>query len=185
MATTKLITAEDLFLMEEDEGRFELIEGELRDMPPTGEEHGEISALLTSFLVIHARQHELGTVYAAETGFFMARNPDVVLAPDVAFVSAGRLAEDRDRRKYVDIAPDLVVEVISPSESAGDVSNKVQRYLNAGVRLVWVVHPQTRTVDVYRADRTWDNHEVGDELDGGTVLPEFKLLLSDLFEYSR
>lgn len=181
MATTKLTTAQDLLLMSEDEGRFELIEGELREMSPTGEEHGELAAILTSQLLIHAREHRLGTVYAAETGFHLSRNPDVVLAPDVAFVRAGRLPADRDRRKFVEVAPDLVVEVISPSEQPGDVVNKVQRYLNAGVLLVWVVYPQQRTVAVFKADRTWDTLQGDAELDGGDVLPGFKLMLSELF----
>jgi Uma2 family endonuclease len=181
MATTKLTTAEDLLLMSEDEGRFELIEGELREMPPTGEEHGELAAILTSHLLVHSRKHQLGTVYAAETGFFISRSPDVVLAPDVAFVRAGRLAADRDRRKFVEVAPDLVVEVVSPSEEAGDVTNKVQRYLNAGVQLVWVVYPAQQTVAVFRADRTWTTLHTSDTLDGADVLPGFKLNLSELF----
>jgi Uma2 family endonuclease len=182
MATTKLITAEDLFHMQEDEGRYELIKGELREMPPTGEEHGELSALLTGFLVVHVRQHHLGSVYAAETGFIVSRDPDVVLAPDVAFVRAGRLSADRDRRKYVEIPPDLAVEVISPSESPGDVTNTVKMYLDAGVQMVWVVYPRNKLISVYRADRTWDTFETGDQLDGGDVLPEFRLALTELFE---
>ena len=181
MATAKLITAEDLLLMAEDEGRYELIEGELREMPPTGEEHGELSALLTSFLVVHVRNQRLGTVYAAETGFYISRDPDVVLALDIAFIRSGRLPEDRDRRKFIATVPDLVVEVVSPSEQPGDVTNKVQRYLDAGVHLVWVVYPQQRSIAVFKADRTWDNLQSNAELDGGDVLPGFKLPLAELF----
>jgi Uma2 family endonuclease len=182
MATTKLITAEDLLLMSEDEGRFELLEGELHEMPPAGEEHGEIGLDIAARIWIHVKDNLLGTAYNSETGFILARDPDVLVAPDVAFVRAGRLPADRDRRKFVEVAPDLVVEVISPSEQPGDVTNKVQRYLDAGVQLVWVVYPAQQTVAVFKADRTWDTLHTSDTLDGADVLPGFTLPLGELFQ---
>lgn len=181
MATTQLITADDLLLISEAEGRFELIEGELHEMPPAGEEHGEVGLGIAARVWMHVQEHSLGTAYNSETGFIISRNPDVVLAPDVSFVRAGRLPADRDRRKFIEVSPDLVVEVISPSEHPGDVTNKVQRYLNAGVQLVWVVYPQQRSVAVYRADRTWDSLQGDDSLDGADVLPDFTLPLAELF----
>jgi len=182
VTTTKLITAEDLFEVGEDGGRFELVEGVLQEKSLNGGQHGEISGIIAARIWLHAWGHRLGTVYAAGTGFYISRNPDVVLAPDVAFVHAGRLPEDRDRRKFVEVFPDLVVEVVSPSEQPGDVTNKVQRYLNAGTRLVWVVYPAQQTIAVFRADRTWDTLQGDAELDGDGVLPGFSLPLAEMFD---
>lgn len=181
MATTRLITAEDLYDMEDHGGRHELIEGELRKMAPTGEEHGEISALIAGFLIWHVRQHRLGTVYAAETGFVIARDPDVVLAPDASFVRAGRLSTDRDRRRYVEAPPDLAVEVNSPSDNANDVLNKVKLYLEAGVAMIWVVDPRHKTVTEYAPGQPPKFLSVEDELDGGDVVPGFTLHVAELF----
>ena len=181
MATTKMMTADDLFLMSRDDRRLELLDGALVERPLNNEEHGECSGAIAARIWLHVREHQLGAVYAAGTGFYISRNPDVVLAPDVSFVRAGRLPADRDRRKFIEVAPDLVVEVNSPSEHPGDVTNKVQRYLNAGVQLVWVVYPQQRSVAVYRADRTWDSLQGNASLDGANVLPGFTLPLADLF----
>lgn len=182
MTVTKLMTAEDLYLMGEDEGRFELIEGELREMAPAGEEYGEIGLGIAARIWGHAREHRLGTAYNSATGFILRRDPDLVFAPDASFVRAGRLSVNRDKRKFIEIVPDLVVEVISPSESPGDISNKVARYLDAGVRLVWVVYPENRMIGVYRADRTWETIQLDGTLDGEDVLPGFSLPLSELFD---
>ena len=181
MATTKLVTAEDLLLMDQDKGRYELIEGELRERPPAGEEHGEIGLGIAARIWLHVREHQLGTVYNSETGFVLARDPDVLVAPDVAFIRSGRLPEDRDKQKFIETAPDLFDEGVSPSEQPGDITNKVQRYLDADVQLVWIVYPRQRTVAVFKADRTWDNLQSDAELDGGDVLPGFKLPLAELF----
>jgi Uma2 family endonuclease len=176
-----MITADDLLLMSRDDCRLELLDGELVEHPFNNEEHGDCSGAIAATIWLHVRERQLGAVYAAGTGFFISSNPDVVLAPDVSFVRAGRIPEDRDRRRFIEVAPDLVVEVISPSEHSGDVTNKVQRYLNAGVQLVWVVYPQQRSVAVYRADRTWDSLQGDASLDGADVLPGFTLPLADLF----
>lgn len=180
MATTRLMTAEDLWDMGE-ESRHELIRGELHEMAPTGEEHSEISALITGFLMFHAREHGLGAVYTADPGFILARGPDVVLAPDVAFVRAGRLPAERDRRRFFEIPPDLAVEVVSPSDSSNDVADKVMTYLNAGVQLVWEVQPRLKTVTVHYPDRISKRLTTDDELDGGDVLPGFKIAVAEIF----
>lgn len=183
MATTRLMTAKDLWELGESgsSGR-ELIRGELREMSPAGDEHGELSASILWFLMLHVRQHNLGTVYAAETGFFIARDPDIVLAPDAAFVQSRRLRDDRDRSTFVEIPPDLVVEVNSPSDRISDVTDKVMIYLDAGVRMVWVVDPRRRIVTVYIPDHTAKILTTDDELDGGDVLPGFRLAVSEIFE---
>lgn len=183
MATTKLMTADDLWELGESWScRRELIRGELREMPPAGDEHGEISASVLWFIMRHVRQHKLGTVHTSETGFFIDRDPDVVLAPDAAFTRAERLRADRDRSRFVEVPPDLVVEVNSPSDRISDVTDKVMIYLGGGVQMVWVVDPRRRIITVYSPDRTAKIFTADDHLDGGDVLPGFRLAVSEIFE---
>ena len=122
----------------------------------------------------------LGAVYAAETGFWIEADPDTVRAPDVAFVSNARLPED-DPDGYARFVPDLVVEVLSPSDRADKVREKVRDWLAAGVRLVWVVHPKEKSVRVYREDSS-ESTVAGDQaLDAEPVLPGFRCSLDEVF----
>src|SRR5919206_2667519 len=117
MATQRrLMTAEELWRMPDDGQRHELIAGELTTMPPSGFEHGRLTARLTASLSRHVRTHGLGEVLAAETGFLLARDPDLVRAPDVAFVSRERVAAAGEVAGYCPGAPDLAVEVVSPND---------------------------------------------------------------------
>jgi Uma2 family endonuclease len=183
MATTKpkLMTADDLFAMPDRPGRVDLIRGELHEMPPAGIEHGEISAGLIARLWFFAQQHRLGKVYSSETGFFLFQDPDTVLGPDAAFVRTDREPPPSERRGYARLAPDLAVEVISPSERSGMIARKVSEYLEAGVRLLWLVEPQRHTVTVHRADRSVSVLHEPDTLDGEDVLPGFQLPVADVF----
>src|SRR4051812_48755474 len=106
----KLYTAEELWNLSADETKhYELIEGELVAMSPTGGHHGEVNAQFSWLIMTHVRTKKLGHIYAAETGFKLSENPDTVLAPDFAFISKKRLKSGTD--KFVPVAPDLVVEV--------------------------------------------------------------------------
>lgn len=181
MVTTKRATAEELALLPDDGWRHELIEGVLVRMPPAGGEHGEAeSEFVRHFgnLVVPAG---LGRVYPGETGFFFGRNPDTVLMPDVAFVRADRLPPRRDRRGFLPVVPDLVVEIVSPSNRSAVIADKVARYLAAGVRLVWVAWPDHRAVEVHAPDRPVRMLNEGDMIDGEDVLPGFRLLVADVF----
>jgi Uma2 family endonuclease len=181
MATTQLTTIEDVAQLGDKPGRFDLIRGELICMSPSGARHGIISARIAAFLIAHTNVSNLGSVFGAETGFVLSRNPDVLLAPDVAFVRKERLPEDDELDGYLEIAPDLVVEIVSPSDRLRDVSDKVMEYLQAGVGLVWVVEPRRKLVNVYLPDYTSRILTGDDELDGGDVLPGFRLPLSGIF----
>lgn len=181
MATTKLMTAEDLFRMGEETDRLELIRGELQRMPPAGGEHGEIGVELTGHLWLHVREHRLGRTYSADTGFILERDPDTVLAPDVAFIRTERLPAKADRVGFLPVPPDLAVEVISPSERRGAIATKAGLYLSAGVRLLWLVRPRTRTIEVHRADGSHQTLHTGDALDGEDVVPGFHLPVAELF----
>jgi Uma2 family endonuclease len=184
MATEKtLLTADDLLRLPDDGMRHELVRGELRTMPPAGGEHGIVAGEAFGVLRDYVRPRRLGVVFAAETGFFLAHSPDLVRAPDVAFVAAGRLQGERPPRGYVDLVPDLVVEVISPYDRAADVEEKVEDWLEAGVRLLWLVHPRRRWVTVYRSRHDIRRLTADEELDGGDVLPGFTCRVADLFPY--
>lgn len=179
MATTKLMTAEDLWLMGDDGWRHELIRGELIQMPPASHRHSKLAVRIGRKLGNYVEEHQLGDVTGADGGYILSRNPDVVVAPDAAFVRAERLPPEIPA--YLEMAPDLAVEVISPSERMSEVSAKVALYLDAGTQLVWVVQPSLKTVTVHFPDRTSKTFTIEDGLDGGDVLPGFKLAMSDLF----
>lgn len=181
MATTKLMTAEDLWLMEDDGWWHELIRGELIQMPPASHQHSKLAIRIGRKLGNYVEEHQLGDVTGADGGYILSRNPDVVVAPDAAFVRADRLPPQDDMPTYPELAPDLAVEVVSPSDRMNDVSDKVMLYLDAGTRLVWVVQPRFKTVTVHYPDRSAKTFTVEDELDGGDVLPGFTLAVVDLF----
>ena len=150
-------------------------------MSPAGAIHGKIAMRTGRVIANFVDEKKLGEVYAAETGFTIAHDPDTVRAPDVAFVSRARIPEAGEPEGFWSIAPDLVVEVISPFDKASEVQDKVRDYLTAGVGLVWVVDPQTRTVTVYESLARARVLLEDDKLDGGEVLPGFELALADLF----
>ena len=183
MRTLKnLFTAEDLERLPSIGKRLELVKGKVYEMAPAGGRHGGV-AMTTGIIVGgHVRSNGLGRVFAAETGFIIRRDPDTVRAPDVAFVSIDRLSADKIPDGYIDLIPDLVVEVVSPNDRRREVREKVEGWLNAGVRLVWVLYPATRTAIVYRSLDDVTNLTADDFLDGGDVVPGFACRVGELFE---
>jgi Uma2 family endonuclease len=180
-AQRTLMTADELLRLPDDHMRHELVKGELRTMPPAGVEHGFVEGELFAVVREYVRSHELGFTFGAETGFRISRNPDTVRAPDVAFVAKGRLPGDRPPPTFPDLAPDVVAEVVSPSNTATEVREKVQEWLEAGVRLVWVVWPSNRSVTEYRSPAEVRELAGGDQLDGFDVLPGFTCPVRDIF----
>ncbi len=144
---TRPFTADELLRLPDDGSRYELVEGELRKMSPAGGKHGRIGARILARLLTYVEQHNLGVVYGADTGFILSRSPDTVRAPDVAFDRAER-AVDTDG--YLPGAPDLAIEVISPSDLYTEVVQKTNQYLRAGTRAVVVVDPRKQIVQVHR-----------------------------------
>jgi Uma2 family endonuclease len=180
----RLYTADDLWDISHRAGetrRFEVVKGEPRDMTRTGGLHGVI-ALEIGYHVLHyvKKQHQLGYATSAETGFILATDPATVRAPDVGFVAKAHLSGPIPQ-KYFPLAPDLAVEVVSPSDTAQDIRERVRDFLKAGTRLVWVVYPESRTVDVYRSDGM-QVVEIDGVLEGGDALPGFELALRAVFE---
>ena len=136
---------------------------------------------IASIIGAYIRGKDLGVGFTAETGFVTGRAPDSVRAPDVAFVSKERLAGGRAPDGFVQTAPDLAVEVVSPNDSAAAIDAKVKEYFVAGARLVWVVYPGTKSVTAHRSpDETETLHE-GAVLDGEPVFEDFQVPVSELF----
>src|SRR5215212_8112943 len=167
----KLITADELLRLPDDGMRHELVQGELRTMPPGGWEHGQESSKLDRSLGNYVEAHELGEVATNEPGFLLATNPDTVRAPDVAFVRRGRLPTGVARRGYFNGAPDLAIEVISPNDLYTEVDEKVAEWLEHGTRMVLVVNRCRRTVAVHRPGRDVGILGIQDTLDGEDVVP--------------
>lgn len=181
MAITQHLTAEDLWGIGDDGYRYDLIRGELHRMAPDGGEHGEIGVTIAALLLAHVRPRRLGAVFGADTGFILARIPDTLLAPDVAFVHADRLPPRDQRIGFLELAPDLAVEIISPSERSGDVAEKVEIYLAAGVRMVLVVEPRLKTMTVHALGQPPRILHENDDFDGGDVLPGFCVPVAEMF----
>jgi Uma2 family endonuclease len=172
---TQTMTAEELLRLPDDGYRYELVQGELRRMSPAGHEHGDIVTNIITHMNAFARSRGLGKVYS-ETGFVIARNPDTVRAPDVAFVRADRVVPRGPG--YFPGAPDLAVEVISPTDSYTDVDEKTSEYLRAGCGAVIVVNPRTLAVHVHRAASVV---KVTDTLEVDDVVPGWKMPLAEIF----
>ena len=179
-APPEAVTAEGLWELDGSRGPCELVRGELREMTPAGENHGEIAFVVAQTIGDFVRRYGLGRVLAAETGCLLCRNPDTVRAPDVAFLRRGR-PRARGETGFVDGAPDLVVEVLSPSDTASGVNEKVEDWLHHGAQLVWVVDPASRTVTSYTPDHRALIHHESDQLRGDPVLPAFTVRAGDLF----
>jgi Uma2 family endonuclease len=166
------LTAEQLARLEIPNKRTELVRGVLVVREPAGYTHGRVAMNVALKLGVHVERTQAGQLFAAETGFTLARQPDTVRAPDVAFVRRQRLL-DPATRGFPDLAPDLVVEVLSPDDRPGEVLGKVADWLSAGCPLVWVIDPDRRSARVYRADGSVAVLEADAALDGEDVLPGF------------
>jgi len=177
----KLMTAEQLATLTPEASRGELIAGEFNSMSPAGFTHGRIALKIGTYLNMFIMEHQLGEAYAAETGFILKRNPDTVRAPDVAFVTAERAAKQEKETGFFDGAPDLAIEVISPSETMDDIEGKLFDYLDAGTQVVWLVFPRTQTITVYRSLKDIRIFTVDDTIDYEELLPGFSVAVKELF----
>jgi Uma2 family endonuclease len=174
-----LMTAEELLHASIPDKRTELVRGVLVVREPAGGRHGRVTNELARLIGNHVHAHQLGTVYAAETGFTLARHPDTVRAPDIAFVRPDRVP-DPEPLGFPEFAPDLVVEVLSPGVRPGEVLTKVGDWLNAGTPLVWIVDPERRAARVYRYDGSVTVVTESEMLEGEAVLPGFACPLASI-----
>jgi Uma2 family endonuclease len=183
----KQITADELWeivhLPENSEKRMELVRGEIIEMAPAGGEHGGVAANFLIEIGSYVKQNHIGKVTAAETGFALFQNEDgkdTVRAPDVGFITKER-APERLPKKYIRVVPDLVVEVVSPNDSAEEIQDKLNDYRRAGVRLIVFAYPSSQTMNVYTPNEA-RTLNVDDTFDGGDVLPGFTLPVRAVFE---
>lgn len=178
--TVKLITAEEFGQMPQpaDGSKQELMRGEIVEMPPTNQEHGLTQAQIVFLLKSLVTPNRLGWV-GSESGIVTEQDPDSVRGPDVYFFSIERMPQRPTG--YSEVAPDIAVEILSPSDRRGAVRDKVREYLAAGVRLVWVVDPETHTAMVYPGTMRGTELDATDTITGGDVLPGFTCTVADFF----
>ena len=182
MTKTKLITAAELLRLYSEGVRGELIRGELYETMPSGQQHGEIAMQIGHLLLSFVRPRRLGRVMGSDAGVWLERDPDTVREPDVAFFAADKMPPGETVRGYAEAVPNLVVEIASPSNSAREVRNKARMWLSFGVRIVWVVYPDARAVELHTGDGGRRMLAESDTLDGGDVLPGFSCRVGDIFD---
>lgn len=177
----RLITGEQLARMP-DPGPCELVAGRIVKTAPPGFDHGEIEGNGAAMIRQYARANKLGRVAVGEVGIYVSRNPDTVRGVDIAFISNERYAQRDPTLAFLDVAPDLIVEVLSPSNRISEIIEKLREYFAVGVRLVWLVDPDVKRVYAYRSLTDFRLFEAHDQLPGDDVLPGFSMPVAKFFE---
>lgn len=176
MTATALMTADELLRLPDNEWRYELMRGELKKSLRAGAQHGCVAAQIIGNLGAHVHANELGAVYASQTGFRISRDPDSVRAPAAAFVREERVV---DTPGFFEGAPDVAIEVVSPNDSYTEVDEKTAQWLRAGARVVVIVDPRTRRVNIHRTSGA--THAAnGIEIDD--VVPGWRMSLAEIFD---
>ena len=185
MVATKLMTAEMLEVLPNDGRRLELVKGELIELMASGGEHGMCTHRLSARLGVFVEDHELGEVFAAETGFIVDRNPDSVRAPDIAFITKARLEELGTTPKgFIPIAPDLAVETISPNDLYTQSHDKALMWLEFGCKLVLLLNPRKASIAVYRSKKDIFVLETDDTLEFPEIVLGFSIKVAKIFNIS-
>lgn len=165
-----------------DLGRCELIDGRIVTMSPTGQEHGGVEVNFGAALKAFVRERGLGHVRVGEVGIYTRRNPDRVRGADALYISNERYACRQRQRGYLDVAPEIVVEVLSPDDRSSDLRDKIAEYFAIGVRLLWIADPERRRIAVHMDGHLVAELGEGDSLSGDDVLPGFEVAVAELFE---
>ena len=176
-----LLTADDLLRLSAEGVRGELVRGVLHETMAAGHRHGKIVVNIVTKLGNFVGPRKLGTLVASDSSVCLERDPDTVREPDVAFTSAEKIPLDAEIDGYAEVVPDLVVEIVSPSDSRRWARARAQMWLGHGAPLVWIVHPDTRTIDVYRPGAATSTLYEEDSLDGHDILPGFTCPVSTIF----
>jgi Uma2 family endonuclease len=180
VATAKSVTVEELWELRHEPYRLALIDGELYQMPGAGGTHGEVTVEVCVRLKPFVAAHNLGRVFA-ETGFRLFPGRMTTLFPDVAFVRAARVPKLEERERFLNLFPDLAIEINSTTDYPKLLQEKISAYFEAGTSLVWVLYPRTRSIIVHKVGE--DPVTLGPDavLDAGSVLPGFSIRVADLF----
>ena len=180
LAADQKIWTDAEFMALPDGDRYELINGELINVGNSGMEHGNLGAFLAGAIEFHVRSRKLGATCDSSTAFTMKSGNR--RSPDVSFVSKERLQGlKRLPKGYLQGAPDLAVEIISPSNTFEEIHDKIVEYFDNGSKLVWVIHPDEKSVLVYHQPEPDRLLRASDNLDGEAVIPGFSLPVADLF----
>ncbi|QDV33867.1 Uma2 family endonuclease [Tautonia plasticadhaerens] len=182
-AKPKLITAEQFMAMDLGEGMHELVRGEIVEVTPPGGWHGFVSANATFVLAKFGRDTGHGYPLSNDTAVLTGRDPDSVRGGDVLYYSNARWPRGQAGPGIPPLAPDLVVEVYSPSDRPGKMWEKIAEYFNAGIPMVWVLYPDRRALRIERAD---DPVPIvladRDAVEGLPELPGFRCLVAEFFD---
>jgi Uma2 family endonuclease len=177
---TEIVTPDQLAAMPNRKD-FELVDGQLVERH-MGNKSSWVATRIAMLLGAYIEQHNLGWVFTSEAGYRLnPSRPNTLRKPDVSFVRFGRLPNEQPADAYDNLAPDWAIEVLSPGDKVLELEEKIEEYLNAGVRLVWVVNPLTKVVKVHVQGRPIEEYRSGDELTGGEVMPGFHCAVSSLF----
>ena len=175
-------TTDEFMALPIDLKRYELVRGRLVEVPVTSFKHGVIEINIVLILGQHVRRRRLGQLTPGDAKHLLARDPDTLRQPDVAFIRTERLPPPDEWEVYGQVVPDLAVEILSPSNTAAEMRDKVAEYLRVGVRLVWVVDPGTETVTIHTPEAAPVILSAGDAITGGDVLPDFRCPVAAFFD---
>ena len=181
MSTTSQVSAEQLLRMPAGGRRYELVAGEVREMTPPSWRHGVVLSQLDELLRRHVRERRLGLVMGGDPGFLLARDPDTVLAPDIAFVAEEHVPHPLPEEAFWPGAPTLAIEIASPGDTLREIDEKAKSWLDAGTAIVWVLNPAWRTVTIYRSPADIKTLTEADDLTAQDILPDFRCRVADLF----
>lgn len=177
---TQIVTPDQLAAMPNRKD-FELVDGQLVERH-MGNKSNWVGTNLAKLLGIYVDKHNLGWIFTSEAGYRLDPNrPNTLRKPDVSFVRFGRLPNEEPADAYDNLAPDWAIEVVSPGDTVLELEEKIDEYLSAGVRLVWVINPERKVVKVHVQGRPTEEYRSGDELTGGDVMPGFRCTISSLF----
>lgn len=180
IASERRIWTDEEFMALPEDGRYELVNGELVSMGNSGMEHGEIGSFLGGSLSFYVRSNKLGVSCDSSTAFTMKTGNR--RSPDVSFIAKERLqGVKRLPKGYFQGSPDLAVEILSPSNTVEEIHDKIVEYFENGTRLLWVIHPDEQYVLVYHAPSPDVFLKVGNRLDGEDIVPGFSLAIAELF----
>ena len=175
----RLMTAEEFYTLPDDGTRMELVDGEVRKMVPPGSEHGRSSNLIGAHLLVYATSNP-GVEVWGEAGFLIARNPDRVLAPDIAIIRTSRIPSSGVPKTFFPGPPDIAIEIVSPNDTANEILDKVRDWFDGGALQVWAFYPGPPRLVVHRPDGSSQTLERDDAIDGGDLLPGFRMKVADL-----
>lgn len=181
-ATTQMTADEFWALPDRPDARLELVDGEVVELPGAGGYHATLALFIFDLLRAFVKERGLGLMYPDGVTYLLKRDPDVLRIPDVSFIAAADITDDWPPMGYIEVTPSLVIEVVSPGNTAAEIRRRIRDYVDAGVPLVWIIWPTDQSVSVYAGTVNSTELHADDTLDGGDVLPGFSVKVADLFD---